>query len=115
LLLFGALLLVALLGLVFAQSTFVIGVGAGLVGLTTAVTLTAILALPPLLAAPADLPRTAAGMFTVSTAIIIPTLGGGLWDATGPPWTIFVPLGLCAVTLTVLGAAVTRYQPRDDA
>jgi cyanate permease len=93
-----------------------IAVSAGLVGLTTAVTLTAILALPPLLAAPADLPRTAAGMFTISyaTAIIIPTLSGALWDATGRPWTIFVPLSLCAVTLTVLGAAVTRYKPRGE-
>jgi CP family cyanate transporter-like MFS transporter len=115
-LLFGPLLLVAFLGLVFAPSPVVIAVSAGLVGLTTAVTLTAILALPPLLAAPADLPRTAAGMFTISytTAIIIPTLSGALWDATGRPWTIFVPLSLCAVTLTVLGAAVTRYKPRGE-
>jgi MFS transporter, CP family, cyanate transporter len=115
-LIFGPLLLMAFLGLVFAQSTFVIAVSAGLVGLTTAVTLTAILALPPLLAAPADLPRTAAGMFTISyaTAIIIPTLSGALWDVTGRPWTIFVPLSLCAVTLTVLGAAVTRYKPRGE-
>jgi CP family cyanate transporter-like MFS transporter len=115
-LLFGPLLLAAFLGLVFAQSTFVIAVSAGLVGLTTAVTLTATLTLPPLLAAPADLPRTAAGMFTISyaTAIIIPALSGALWDATGRPWTIFVPLSLCAVTLTVLGAAVTRYRPRGE-
>ncbi len=116
-LLFGPLLLVAFLGLVFAPSTVVIWLSAGLVGVTTAVTLTAILALPPLLAAPADLPRTAAGMFTISytMAIIIPTVSGALWDVTGRPFTIFVPLGLCAVTLTVLGAAVTRYKPRDHA
>jgi cyanate permease len=55
-------------------------------------------------------------MFTISyaTAIIIPALSGALWDATGRPWTIFVPLSLCAVTLTVLGAAVTRYRPRGE-
>jgi CP family cyanate transporter-like MFS transporter len=112
----GPLLLVGFLGLVFAPSTLAIAVSAGLVGLTTAVTLTATLALPPLLAAPADLPRTAAGMFTISytTAIIIPTLSGALWDATGRPWTIFVPLSLCAVTFTVLGTAVTRYKPRGE-
>ena len=115
-LLFGPLLLVAFLGLAFAPSTSVIALSAGLVGLTTAVTLTATLALPPLLAAPADLPRTAAGMFTISytTAIVVPTLSGALWDGTGRPWTIFIPLGLCAVTLTVLGTAVTRYKARGE-
>ena len=62
--------------------------------------------MPPLLSAPADLPRTAAGMFTISytCAIIIPTISGALWDATGKPWTAFVPLCVCAVALTVLGA-----------
>ena len=52
------------------------------------------------------MPRTAAGMFTISytCAIVIPTLCGALWDTTGKPWTAFVPLCLCAVALTVLGA-----------
>ena len=74
-------------------------------------TLTAMLALPPLLSAPGDVPRTAAGMFTISytCAIIIPTISGALWDPTGKPWTAFVPLCICAVTLTVLGVIVTRY------
>jgi cyanate permease len=60
---------------------------------------------------PADLPSTAAGMFTVSyaTAIIIPTISGALWDATGKSWTAFVPLCVCAVVLTVAGIVVTRY------
>jgi cyanate permease len=59
------------------------------------------------------LPRTAAGMFTVSyaCAIIVPTISGALWDTTGRPWTAFVPLCLCAVMLTVLGAVVARYKP----
>jgi CP family cyanate transporter-like MFS transporter len=63
------------------------------------------------LSAPADVPRTAAGMFTVSytTAIIVPTISGALWDATGRPWTVFLPLCLCAVALTVFGTMVTRY------
>ena len=115
-LLFGPLLLVAFLGLVVAPSTLVIAGSAGLVGLTTAVCLTAILALPPVLAAPADLPRTAAGMFTISyaTAIVVPTLSGALWDATGRPFTIFIPLALCAVTLTILGTLLTRYDPKGE-
>jgi len=110
---FGPMLLASFLGLMFVPSTLSIMVCAALIGVTTAITLIATLALPPLLAAPADLPRTAAGMFTISytTAIVIPTISGALWDATGTPWTAFVPLCLCAVTLTVLGPLVVRRRP----
>ena len=89
---------------------------AAVVGFTTAVTLTATLALPPLLSAPGDVPRNAAGMFTISytCAVIIPTISGALWDMTGKPWTAFVPLCICAVTLTVLGVVLTRYRPATD-
>ena len=85
-------------------------------GFTTAITLTAILALPPVLCAPADLPRTSAGMFTISytTAIIVPTVSGALWDWSGKPWMAFVPLCLCAVTLTVLGAITARIRPTTE-
>jgi CP family cyanate transporter-like MFS transporter len=99
--------------MIFIPSAVGIIVSAALVGFTTAVTFTATLALPPLLSAPGDLPRTAAGMFTISytCAIVIPTISGALWDLTGRPWTAFVPLCICAVTLTVLGVAVTRQRP----
>ncbi len=112
-LLFGPILLAAFLGLIFSHSTVVIIGCAGLVGFTTAITLTATLTLPPILSSAAELPSVAAGMFTISytTAIIIPTICGALWDLTGKPWTAFVPLTLCAVSLTVLGVAATRYQP----
>ena len=107
----GPLLLLSFLGLMFVPSTVSIITCAALVGLTTAVTLTAILAMPPLLSTAADLPRTTAGMFTISytTAIIIPTISGALWDVTGKPWTVFIPLCLCAAALTVLGAVAARY------
>jgi len=112
-LIFGPLLLLSFLGLMFIPSTLWIIINSAMVGFTTAITLIATLALPPVLAAPADVPRTAAGMFTVSytIAIIIPTISGALWDATGVPWTAFVPLCVCAVVLTVLGAVVARYKP----
>jgi len=115
-LIFGPMLLGAFLVMIFAPSAAAIIGAAGLVGFTTAMTLTAILALPPALSTPADLPRTAAGMFTISyaSAIIIPTMSGALWDATGRPWTAFVPLCLCAVTLTALGVVVTGYQPQRE-
>jgi CP family cyanate transporter-like MFS transporter len=78
--------------------------------------MTAILALPPLLSAPSDVPRVAAGMFTISytCAIIIPTVSGALWDLSGKPWAAFIPSSLCAVTLTVFGAVVARYRPAHE-
>jgi CP family cyanate transporter-like MFS transporter len=115
-LIFGPLLLASFLGLMFLPSPLWIIVCAAMVGFTTAITLIAILALPPLLSKPADLPSTAAGMFTVSytTAIIVPTVSGALWDATGKPWTAFVPLCLCAVVLTSFGVVVTRRRPAGE-
>ena len=115
-LLFGPLLMAAFLGLIFGHSTFMILLCAALIGFTTAITLTAILALPPALCSAADLPRTAAGMFTVSytTAIIVPTVSGALWDLSGKPWMVFVPLCLCAVGLTVFGAIAARYPPATE-
>jgi MFS transporter, CP family, cyanate transporter len=112
-LIFGPVLLASFLGIMLVPKVLWIIVCAALVGLTTAITFIATLALPPILSSPADLPRLAAGMFTVSyaCAIIVPTISGALWDATGRPWTAFVPLCLCAVMLTVLGAVVARYKP----
>ena len=112
-LIFGPILFVSFLGLMFIPSTLWIIVCSASIGVTTAITLIATLALPPLLSAPADVSRTAAGMFTISytIAIVVPTISGALWDATGVPWTAFVPLCVCAVVLTVLGTAVARYKP----
>jgi hypothetical protein len=61
-------------------------------------------------------PRTAAGMLTISytCAIIIPTVCGALWDVTGKSWTAFIPLCLCCVSLTVLGAIASRHRPRGE-
>jgi MFS transporter, CP family, cyanate transporter len=115
-LLFGPAMLIGFLGLIFVPSPLCIVVCAGLIGISTAITMTAILALPPFLAAPGDVSRTAAGMFTVAytCAIVIPTICGALWDVTGKPWTAFVPLCICGVTLTVLGTIVTRFNPSTE-
>jgi CP family cyanate transporter-like MFS transporter len=111
-LIFGPMLLAGFIGLIVVPTALGIIVAAAVIGFTTAMTLTATLALPPLLSAPEDVPRTAAGMFTISyaCAIVIPTVSGALWDATAKPWTAFVPLCLCAIVLTVLGAVLTRYR-----
>ena len=112
-LLFGPLMLAGFLGLIVMTSPLAVLVCTGLIGISTVMTMTPILALPPLLAAPADVARTAAGMLTISytCAIVIPTICGALWDVTGKPWIVFVPLCLCAIALTVLGAIVSRRRP----
>jgi MFS transporter, CP family, cyanate transporter len=109
-LVFGPLLFAAFVTFIFAQSDVALLVAAGLVGLTTAMTFAPALALPALLSAPGDVSRTSAGMFTISYScgIAVPTISGALWDLTGRPWTAFLPLCVCAATLTVLGAMVAR-------
>jgi MFS transporter, CP family, cyanate transporter len=111
-LLFGPILFLAFLALMFVPTNLSIVVSAALVGFTTAITLPAALALPALLSPPGDVSRTSAGMFTVSytCAIIIPTISGALWDITGKPWMTFLPLCFSAAALTLLGTVVIRYR-----
>jgi MFS transporter, CP family, cyanate transporter len=112
-LVFGPMMLVSFFVIILVDSSVAIIAAAAVIGISAAVTMTAILALPALLSEPRDVPRTAAGMFTVSYtfAIIIPTICGALWDLTGKPWTAFIPLCVCSVALTVLGAGVVRFRP----
>jgi MFS transporter, CP family, cyanate transporter len=112
-LLFGPVMLAGFLGLIFLSSPLAIAICTGVIGIATALTMAPTLALPALLVPPRDVPRTAAGMFTISytCAIVIPTICGALWDVTGKPWTVFVPLCICCVALTVLGSVAARYRP----
>jgi MFS transporter, CP family, cyanate transporter len=110
-LVFGPAMVAAFLGFIFTSSPLAIVICAGLVGLGTSITMTAVLALPPLLVAPADVSRTAAGMLTIAytCAIVIPTVCGALWDLTGKSWTAFVLPCICCVGLTVIGSLAARY------
>lgn len=112
-LLFGPAMLAAFIGLIFLSSPPAIIACAAVIGLSTSITMTAVLALPPILAAPADVSRTAAGMLTISytCAIIIPTLCGALWDLTGRSWMTFVLPCACCVGLTAVGAIAARHPP----
>lgn len=112
-LLFGPIMLAGFLGLIFLSSPAAIVASTGLIGVSTALTMTPTLALPALLVAPQDVPRTAAGMFTISytCAIIVPTICGALWDLTDTPWTAFAPLALCSIALTIIGAITAGYRP----
>ncbi len=116
-LVFGPVLFAGFLGLIMLHSPLGIIVSTGLIGMSTVMTMTPILALPPLLAAPADVARTAAGMLTISytCAIIVPTLCGALWDLSGKPWLVFVPLCVCAIGLAVFGAIASRRPPAAEA
>lgn len=111
-LIFGPVLFVSMLAIILAPTGFAIIAAATFIGFATAMTFTPVMTLVPILAKPADVARTAAGMLTIAygCAIIVPTICGALWDLTGKPWTAFVPLCLCAVALTVLGTLVTKYR-----
>lgn len=111
-LIFGPMLLAGMLVIILVPTSFAIIAAATAMGIATAMTFTPVMTLVPILAKPVDIARTAAGMLTVaySCAIIIPTICGALWDLTGKPWAAFVPLCICAVTLTVLGTIVTKYR-----
>jgi MFS transporter, CP family, cyanate transporter len=116
-LIFGPALLVAMLAIILVPTDLGLTGAAMLIGFATAMTFTPIMTLVPILAKPAEVGRTAAGMLTIAyaCAIVIPTICGALWDATGKPWMAFVPLCLCATALTVLGTIVTKYPAPGEA
>ena len=110
-LVFGGLSLATLGVIVFAGRDWIVPATAVL-GFAAAVPFVLILALPPVLSAPNDVHRTAAGTFTISYAIavVVPVSCGAIWDLTGIAWTAFVPLALCAVVMTTLGTWLARYR-----
>jgi CP family cyanate transporter-like MFS transporter len=97
-------------------SGWLIVAAAATLGFSGAVTLTLMLALPPLLSAPEDVPRVTAAMFTISysCAVIVPVISGFGWDASGIPAAAFVPIALCNVLLIALapGIRATGERPR---
>ena len=89
---------------------------AGVIGFASALALILTLALPPLLAAEADVPRLSAGIFLImyASSFVGPVLGGAAWDATGLPGAAFVVLAAGGALMVVL-AAGTRLGERDQA
>jgi len=110
-LVFGSLSLAAFVAIVVLGGDWIVP-AAGVLGVAAAVPFVLILALPPVLSAPGDVHRTAAGMFTISYAIavIVPVICGAVWDLSGAAWTAFVPLAICALAMTVLGVRLSRYR-----
>ena len=91
-------------GIVLGHGYFLVA-AAALVGFSLSVTFVVTLALPPILSPHGEIHRLAGGMFTISysCAVIVPIICGAFWDLTGVPWTAFIPVGLCGLTLTTLG------------
>ena len=110
-LVFGPLQVAAFAAFVWLGGDWIV-LAAAILGLSAAVPFVLILALPPARSAPNDVHRTAAGMFTISygLAVIVPVICGALWDLSGAAWTAFIPLAICAVATTVIGARLTRYR-----
>jgi MFS transporter, CP family, cyanate transporter len=106
------------LGAIVFGAAGVIIAGAALVGLALTLTFVLILALPPVLSAPGDVHRLAAGMFTISysTAVLVPAASGALWDLTGVPGAAFAPIAVCALMIAVLAPTLPivsagRHEP----
>jgi CP family cyanate transporter-like MFS transporter len=110
-LVFGPISLAAFAAMALGGGGWIV-VAAFVLGVAAAVPFVLILALPPTLSAPGDVHRTAAGMFTISYAfaVVIPVISGALWDLAGAAWTAFIPLAVCSVIVTVLGARLSRQR-----
>jgi MFS transporter, CP family, cyanate transporter len=104
---FGAVSLVSLIGVATTASLWTVA-WAGVLGFAGAGVLVLVLALPPLLAAPADVAPVSAAMLTVSYAfaMVVAVVSGAAWDATGIAAAAFVPMGLCALVLITLPATM---------
>lgn len=102
---------------VLSVATFPLGgvwvvVWAGTLGFSTAFVLVLALALPPLLAAPHDLHRLTASMFTISYACSFAGsyVGGAIWDLTGVPVTAFAAVGIAGLVMVGLARGL-RFAP----
>jgi MFS transporter, CP family, cyanate transporter len=111
----GAVVLVGALGISLGNVPVILA-SAGLIGLSTASILILVLALPPLLTGREDVPRMAAGVFTVSysCAVVVPILSGLAWDLTGVSAAAFVPMAIMAL-LTIAFAPTLDLASRTPA
>ncbi len=113
----GALSLMSLIGIMLTAGGVWIVFWSGVLGFVTTAILVLGLALPSLLSAPGDVPRTSAGMFTVSygIAMVLSVLGGWLWDFTHSPIATFVPVALCAIVVMALASTVNHPDHPENA
>lgn len=105
------LVLASAIGMAAMPGRAIIG-WAGLLGFANAAMLILMLALPSLLAAPEDVHRVSAAMFTISypMAVALPILAGLLWDWSGIAAAAFAPAALCAIGILVLAPTVDLHR-----
>jgi CP family cyanate transporter-like MFS transporter len=108
---FGLVAIVGMLGMIYLDGVWIV-VAAAFVGFATAMTFGITLAMPPALSRAEDVSRTAAGTFTIAYAfsVVIPIICGALWDHTGLPRLAFLPILGCALGMTLLGSAMSRFK-----
>lgn len=107
------LALLSVIGLMAMKGEWIVFWSA-LLGFATAITLILALALPSILSTPDDVPRTSAGMFTVSygCAMAISILGGWLWDTTHLPIASLAPVIVCELAVIALASTVKHGDRR---
>ncbi len=93
----AAMLVIAQVGIVLAPGPWVVAF-AFLLGFSAALGFIVVLTLPPRLAAPGDVHRLSAAIFSIqyASAFLIPLIAGALWDATGVAQLAFLPGIICA-------------------
>ena len=108
---FGLVAIAGMLGMIYLDGVWIV-VAAAFVGFATAMTFGITLAMPPALSRAEDVSRTAAGTFTIAYAfsVVIPIICGALWDHTGLPRLAFLPILGCALGMTLLGSAMSRFK-----
>jgi len=108
----GLLCIVATAGIVFGSGPWIVA-AATVQGFANSAVLILILALPPLLAAPDDVHRVTAAMFTISysCAVIVPVISGLAWDMSGIAGFAFAPIMLCGIILVMLAPAINHVRP----
>ena len=95
----AALMAVAQVGIVVTPGAGIL-VWALVLGFAAALAFIVVLTMPPRLAAPGDVHRMSAGVFTLqyAMAFFLPLIAGAIWDATGRAVLAFVP-GIIAALL----------------
>jgi MFS transporter, CP family, cyanate transporter len=108
----GALILASVLAMVVGSGNAIVW-WAALVGCANAVALVLMLALPALVVAQEDVPRMSAAMFTISypCAVLLPILGGFVWDETGIAALAFAPAALGGAVILALGPGIRFDRP----
>jgi CP family cyanate transporter-like MFS transporter len=101
----GGIAALGSIGVLVAPTTGVsVTAASALLGFCCGTMLILVLALAPLLCAPEDMAGTSAAVFTLSygLAVIVPVVSGALWDLTGIPPMVFLPIAMAALLLLML-------------